>query len=89
MATVQSHIDYCLTAWGYSSNANCKLLQSLQNQAAIIITDNFDWNVSGVTIVKNLGWLNVCQRRDRSNSLVYKSLAGLQPNYIADLFYFI
>ena len=31
MATVQSHIDYCINVWGFSSNANCKLLQSLQN----------------------------------------------------------
>ena len=34
MATVQSHIDYCLTVWGYSYHANCKLFQSLQNRAA-------------------------------------------------------
>ena len=51
---------------GYSSNANCKLLQSIQNQAARIITDHVYWNVSGITIVKDLCWLNVCQR---SNSL--------------------
>ena len=37
MATVQSHIDHCVTVWWYSSNANCKLLQSIQNGAARII----------------------------------------------------
>ena len=86
MATVQSLIDYCLNVWWYSSHSNCKLLPSLQNRAARIITDNFDWNVSGIAIVKNLGWLNVCQRRDYFTALtVHKSLVGLQPNYIADL----
>ena len=55
MATVQSHIDNCIIVWGFSSNANCKLLQSLQNRAARIITDNFDWGVSGIAIVKDLG----------------------------------
>ena len=87
MATVQSQIDYCLSVWGYSSDANCKILQRLQNRAARIISDNFDWNVRGIAIAKDLGWLNVCQRRDYFTAItVYKSLAGLQPSYIADLF---
>ena len=60
MATVQSQIDYCLSVWGYSSDANCKILQRLQNRAARIISDNLDWNVRGIDIVKDLGWLNVC-----------------------------
>ena len=51
MATVQSQIDYCLSVWGYSFDANCKILQRLQNQAARIISDNFDWNVRGIDIV--------------------------------------
>ena len=85
MATVQSQIDYCLSVWGYSSDANCKILQRLQNQAARIISDNFDWNVRGIDIVKDLGWLNVCQRRDYFTAItVY--IAGLQPSYITDLF---
>ena len=54
MATVQSHIDYCITIWGFSSNANCKLLQTLQNRAARIITDTFDWSGIVITIVKDL-----------------------------------
>ena len=90
MATVQSHIDYCLTVWGYSYHANCKLFQSLQNRAARIITNNFDWNVIGITTVKNLGWLNVCQQRDYFTALtVHTSFTGFQPNCIADCFYFI
>ena len=56
MANVQLHVDYFMT--------NCKLLHNLQNRPARIITDKFDWNVSGINIVKDLGWLNVCQQRD-------------------------
>ena len=78
MATVQSHIDYLFTVWWYLSDANCKFLKSLQNRAARINTDNFDWNVSGIPIVKDLGWLNVCQRRDDFTALtVFKSFVGL------------
>ena len=61
MATVQRNIDYCITV---SFNDNGKLLQCLHNRAARIITDDFDWNSSGITIVNDLGWLNICQRRD-------------------------
>ena len=84
MAIIYWFLFNCL---GYSSNANCELLQSLQNREARIITNNFDCNVSGITLGKNIGWLNVCQRRDYFTALaVYKSLAGLQPTYIAHLF---
>ena len=62
-------------------------------RAGLIISDNFDWNVRGIDIVRNLGWLDqelyiesswldVCQRIDYFTAItVYKSLAGLQPNY--------
>ena len=37
--------------------------------------------------VKDLGWLNVCQLRDYITALtVFNYLAGLQPNYITDMF---
>ena len=87
IATVQSQIDYCLSVWGYSSDANCRILQRLQNRAERIISDNCDWNVIGIDSVKYLGWLNVCQRRDYFTAItVYKFLVGLQPSYITDLF---
>ena len=72
MATVQSQIDYCISVWGYSSDANCKILQRPQNRAARIISDNFDWNVRGIDIVKDL--------------VIYTSIVGLQPSYITDMF---
>ena len=54
MATVQSHIDYCLTVWGYTSNKNTIRLRKFQNRAARIITNNFNWDIRGVNIVKDL-----------------------------------
>ena len=59
MATVQSHIDYCLTVWGFTSNKNINRLQKFQNRAARIITNNFIWVIRGVDIVKDLVWLNI------------------------------
>ena len=64
MTSVQSHIDYCSTVWGFTSNKNLNRIQKFQNRAARIITNNFNWDIRGVNIVKDLGWLNIKQRRD-------------------------
>ena len=86
MATVQSHIDYCLTVWGFTSNKNLNKLQKFQNRAAQIITNNFNWDIRGVNIVKDLGGLNIKQRRDYFvGLLVFKSLDNLLPDYITVL----
>ena len=53
MATVPSHIDYCLTVWGFTSNKNLNRLQKFQKRAAWIITNNFNWDIEGSNIVKD------------------------------------
>ena len=87
MATVQSHIDHCLTVWGFTSNKNLNSLQKFQNRAARIITINFNWDIRGVNIVKDLGWLNIKRSRDNFvGLLVFKSINNLLPDYITDKF---
>ena len=83
MATVQSHIDYCLTVWGFTSPHNLHLIQKMQNRAARLITNNFDFNTRGIDIVRDLGWLNITQRRDYFTAfLVFKSLSGNLPGAV-------
>jgi hypothetical protein len=90
MTTIQSHIDYCLTVWGFTSNVNLDTVQRLQNRAARLITGNYDYNVRGLTLVKELGWLNIRERRDYLTALlVYKSLNGISPDYLLDLFTYV
>ena len=36
----------------------------MQNRAARLITNNFDFNTREIDIVRDLGWLNITQRRD-------------------------
>ena len=81
MATVQSHIDYCLTVWGFTSSDNLHLIQKMQNRAARLITNNFDFNTRGIDIVRDLGWLNITQRRDYFTALFL-------PDHILDNFTF-
>ena len=89
MATVQSHIDYYLTVWGFTSSHNLHLIQKMQNRAARLITNNFDFNTRGIDIVRDLGWLNITQRRDYFTALlVFKSLSGNLPDHILDNFTF-
>ena len=90
LSTVQSHIDYLITVWGYTSNVYVKMVQRLQNRAARIITANYDRDVRGIDIVKELGWMNVSQRRDYFTAvLVYKSLHGIAPDHLSDLFTYV
>ena len=54
--TIQSVIDYCITAWGFApAPASIMSMQSLQNRAARIITGNYDRNVCGIDILRHLG----------------------------------
>ena len=75
MATLQSHIDYCLTVWGFTSNKNLNRIQKFQIRAERIITNNFNWDIRGVNIVKDLRWLNIKQRRDYFVGLLTSEIA--------------
>jgi hypothetical protein len=84
---VQPHIDYCLAIWGHTTDCNTKRIQRLQNRAARIITGTYDRSVRGVELVKQLGWQNVHERRNYFTCLtVFKSLNGLSPSYMEDMF---
>ena len=48
--------DYACAFWG-CSNKNIQTIQRLQNQAAHIVSGNFDIvNVRGIDLVKQLRW---------------------------------
>ena len=64
----QSIIDYCITVWGsvkiylYIIKIYLCKIQKLQNRAARLLAQNFDWNIRGIDIVRGLGWQNVKER---------------------------
>ena len=80
-ATIQPHIDYCITSWGHASNVLVDKVRRLQNCAAKIITGKFDYDVKGIQdLVKQSGWHNVGERRDYFTLVtVYKTLKNLHP----------
>jgi hypothetical protein len=87
---LQPRIEYCITVWGYSSLLNLRCMQRIQNTAARIICNEFDYvHTRSSDLLKQLNWMNVCQRRDfLLAKLMYKCLNGLAPNYLSDMFTF-
>ena len=76
----QSIIDYCITVWGSAAQKYLCKIQKLQNRAARLLAQNFDWNIRGIDIVRGLGWQNVKESyRFLSCCLTYKSLNNLAP----------
>lgn len=89
-SVIQPHIDYSITVWGGAADVHINRVQRLQNKAARIISGIFDWNVRGIDIVNDLGWMNVRERCNYLTSiLVYKALNNLAPNYISDMFSYL
>ena len=83
----QSFIDYCITVWGCAAQKYLCKIQKLQNRAARLLAQNFDWNIRGIDIVRGLGWQNVKERYCfLSCCLTYKSLNNLAAYYLSDLF---
>jgi hypothetical protein len=90
-AHIQSHIDYCLTVWGHTTDENISNIQRFQNRAARIISQNFNYhNVNGFSLVLTMGWLTLEERRDYLTLItVYKSLNNIGPYFLSDMFTYI
>ena len=88
---IQCHIDYCLTVWGHTSQGNTETIQRFQNRAGRILSRNFVYlNFSGISIVKELGWLTVSERKDYLTLItIYKCINNLAPHYLIDMFNYV
>ena len=66
--------------------SNINKLQRAQNNAAPIITDNFDYiNTHSIDLIRSLRWVNVQERCDYFTTVVmYKAIHGLTPMYMTD-----
>ena len=74
----------------YAPATLIRKVQSFQNRAARIITGIRDWNIRGLTLVKQLGWMNVMERRDYfMGRLMHRCAYGKAPNYLKDMLYLV
>ena len=60
---IQPSFDYAITVWGNATQQNVNKIQRIQNPAARIIYNNFDYvNHRGIDLVHKLGWMDIQQR---------------------------
>ena len=80
-------IDYGLTIWGHTANGNVMKIQHFQNRSAKIYTQYFNYDISSATLIHNLRWLCILERREIvTEVLMYKCMTGQESNYLSDLF---
>ena len=86
ITAVQPCIDYAISVWGQTNEYNIYKIQRLQNFAARLITNNFDYvNCRGIELVKMLKWMNVKERCQYFTiNLMFKCIHGLAPSYLAN-----
>ena len=85
-ALIQPHFDYCAPVWDGLSSYLCEKLQKLQNRAArVILQANCEVNSS--LLLETLKWDQLSLRRRKHKAIMmFKSLNGLAPVYLQDLF---
>ena len=62
MATIQPHIDYCLSVWGSCSQTDINAIQKLQNRAARIIKRCYDFTVRSYDLIKQSSFYIISER---------------------------
>ena len=90
LSLIQSQFDYCITVWGACSQYLIDSLQRLQNRAACIIANNYDYSISPVTIVKSLNWMTIEKRCSYFTAItVFKCLNKEAPTKLSQMFNFV
>ena len=83
---VETHFRYCCSVWGCCGTTDINQLQKLQNRAARIVT-NSSYDAPSRPLIESLGWMTIREHIDQdSRSMVYKSINGLAPQYMSNLF---
>ena len=83
---VEPHFRYCSSVWGCCGLTEINQLQKLQNRAARIITGS-RFDAPGLPLAKRLGWKKIDELiSSESNIMVFKSLHGLAPQYMRNIF---
>lgn len=83
---VEPHFRYCCSVWGCAGSTEINHLQKLQNRAARIMT-NSSFDAPSKPIIERLGWKTIQDLiENESQTMVFKSLNGLAPEYLSGLF---
>ena len=84
-ALIQPYFGYCSSVWGSLGVCQSERLQKLQNRAARLITFS-DLNVRSSTLLGDLGWNSLEQRRSKQLAIVlFKTLHNLSPTRLNNI----
>ena len=87
-ACVQPSTDYCITLWGYArASLTSKVLFFFQNRAARILVIGIIYTRT-VSFVKQIGWMNVMERRDYFMGMLVHSICQ-RAKLSRDLLYLV
>ena len=87
LGIVDPHIRYRCLVWGCAGDTILQKLQKIQNRAFRIVT-NSPFDEASLPLISQLGWLNIREMVDfEIATMVYKSLHGLAPPYMQDMFH--
>ena len=74
---VRSHLKYASSAWDPHTDSNKYKLKAVQHRVAHFVTRYYNWKTPGTSIVQELGWKTLDQRRrEHSLKLMFKVVNG-------------
>ena len=83
---VQPYFDYCSVIWDSCGSTRADKLQKLQNRAARVLTSS-SYDTNADYLFEILGWKNLASQRKIAKAImVYKSVNGLAPDYLSEMF---
>ena len=83
---VEPHSRYCCSVWGCAGSTEINQLQKLQKRAARIVTKS-SYDAPSRPLIEGLGWKTIQELiQNESETMVFKSLNGLAPQYLCNLF---
>ena len=83
---VEPHFRYCCSVWGCCGLTEIKRLQKLHNRAARIVSGS-SFDAPSQPLILELGWRTIDELiPNETNIMVFKSIHGLAPQYMRDLF---
>ena len=83
---VEPYFRYCSSVWGSCGETKLLTLQKLQNRAARLVR-NSSYDARADALIEKLNWPIISEIIKRTTTtVVYKSLNGLVPMYLSDIF---